>query len=61
MSVVASDAAVLGMLAAALVLLQTGISNFLTVIVFSLLLAAAVGNEGRVTRIANGSAWRSPR
>lgn len=50
---IASDAVALGVLAVALVLLQTGISDFLTVIVFAVLLLAAVGNEGRVTVIVN--------
>lgn len=50
---ISSDAVALGVLAVALVLLQTGISDFLTVIVFAVLLLAAVGNEGRVTVIVN--------
>jgi peptidoglycan/LPS O-acetylase OafA/YrhL len=50
---IADDVVALGVLAVALVLLQTGISDFLTVIVFAVLLLAAVGNEGRVTLILN--------
>jgi peptidoglycan/LPS O-acetylase OafA/YrhL len=51
--VIGSDAAALGILVTALVLLLTGISDFLTVIVFAVLLVAAVSNEGRVTGIVN--------
>jgi peptidoglycan/LPS O-acetylase OafA/YrhL len=51
--VIGSDAAALGILVTALVLLLTGISDFLTVIVFAVLLVAAVSNEGRVTGILN--------
>ena len=36
-----------------LILLQTGISDFLTVAVFALFILAAVGNDGRVTRLLN--------
>jgi peptidoglycan/LPS O-acetylase OafA/YrhL len=50
---IASDAAAIGILAIALIVLQTGISDFLTVIVFALLLLAAVSNEGRVTWLVN--------
>ena len=50
---IGSDAAALGLLVTALVLLLTGISDFLTVIVFAVLLVAAVSNEGRVTGIVN--------
>lgn len=53
---IASDVAALGVLAAVLVLLQAGFSDFLIVIVFAMLLLAAVGNEGHVTRIVNGRA-----
>jgi peptidoglycan/LPS O-acetylase OafA/YrhL len=50
---IATDAAAIGTLGAALILLQTGLSDFLTVVVFALLLLAAVGNDGRMTRLLN--------
>lgn len=48
-----TDAAAFGLLAALLVLLQIGMSDFLTVVVFALFILAAVGNEGRATRLLN--------
>lgn len=50
-----TDAAAIGLLAALLVLLQIGISDFLAVVVFALLILAAVGNDGRVTRLINAT------
>jgi peptidoglycan/LPS O-acetylase OafA/YrhL len=52
---IATDAAAVGLSAVLLVLLQTGISDFLTVAVFALLILAAVGNNGRVSRLLNGT------
>jgi peptidoglycan/LPS O-acetylase OafA/YrhL len=48
-----TDAAALGLLAALVILLQIGISDFLIVVVFALLVLAAVGNDGTVTRLVN--------
>jgi peptidoglycan/LPS O-acetylase OafA/YrhL len=50
-----SDAAAIGLAAVLLVLLQTGISDFLTVAVFGLFILVAVGNDGRVTRLLNAA------
>jgi peptidoglycan/LPS O-acetylase OafA/YrhL len=41
------------LLAALLILLQIGMSDFLTVLLFALLLLAAVGNDGRFTHLLN--------
>jgi peptidoglycan/LPS O-acetylase OafA/YrhL len=49
----ASDAAAIGLSAALLILLQIGVSDFLTVVVFALFILAAVANQGRVTRVLN--------
>ena len=48
-----TDAAAIGLLAGLFVLLQIGNSDFLTVVVFALLILAAVANDGRVTRLVN--------
>jgi peptidoglycan/LPS O-acetylase OafA/YrhL len=50
-----TDAAVLGLVAALLILLQIGISDFLIVVVFALLVLAAVGNDGGITRLVNAT------
>ena len=44
-----------GDLHALLILLQIGTSDFLAVVVFALLILAAVGNDGRVTRALNAT------
>lgn len=51
-----TDAAAIGLLAALLVLLQIGMSDFLTVLVFALFVLAAVSNEARVTQFLNAAA-----
>lgn len=52
---IATDAAAVGLSAVLFVLLQTGVSDFLTVAVFALFILAAVGNNGRVTRLLNAT------
>ena len=48
-----TDTAALGLLVALFILLQVGNSDFLAVLVFALLILAAVGNEGCVTGLLN--------
>jgi peptidoglycan/LPS O-acetylase OafA/YrhL len=49
----ASDGAAIGLSAVLLVLLQTGISDFATVVALALFILAAVSNHGRVTQLLN--------